>query len=276
LGGGGFDLFFLVHTSIYIYLFLIALRELQLAPPHPRGVAGARLTKVALFLLALDYLHYAPLFWVSSSQIVPLVTHLEYAPFYDLSVLVALMFGMVMLVTGQVQRELEEANTELTRARDRLETMAHLDHLTSALTRHAFYSLIEDPKNGGRAILRGCAAVVDIDQLKAINDKYGHPVGDAAIRAVAAAIRGCIRADDLLFRWGGDEFLVLLIGVSESEARARLDGLNHRLRQTSIGLPAALDVSASVGYAPFDSASSLDEVIAVADTAMYGVKKASA
>jgi len=118
--------------------------------------------------------------------------------------------------------------------------------------------------------------LVDIDDLKVVNDQWGHPAGDAAIRAVATAIRSCIRADDLLFRWGGDEFLVLLFGVCEDEARARLDTLNLRLRQTALaGLPNPVDLSAAVGYASFDEATSFDDVIAVADTAMYGAKRSA-
>jgi len=110
--------------------------------------------------------------------------------------------------------------------------------------------------------------------LKVINDELGHPVGDAAIRAVASAIRSCIRADDLLFRWGGDEFLVLLFGVTEVEARSRLQSLNERLRQSMLtGVARPVDLSAAVGYASFDAATSFDDVIAVADTAMYGAKK---
>ncbi len=152
--------------------------------------------------------------------------------------------------------------------------MAQLDHLTSALNRHAFNLLMENPRTGDRPVVHGCAALVDIDDLKIVNDEYGHPAGDAAIRAVASAIRSCIRADDLLFRWGGDEFLVLLFGVSESEARARLETLNQRLKQTALaGLPHPVDLSAAVGYAAFDDATSFDDVIAVADTAMYGAKR---
>ena len=58
--------------------------------------------------------------------------------------------------------------------------------------------------------LAGTAVIADIDNLKSINDQFGHAAGDAAIRAVATAIRSLIRADDLLFRWGGDEFLLVL------------------------------------------------------------------
>ena len=162
----------------------------------------------------------------------------------------------------------------MARTRDRLAEMAQLDHLTSALNRHSFYSMLEDPRAIDRTVLRGCAAFADIDNMKVINDAFGHVAGDSAIRAVAKAIRACIRADDLLFRWGGDEFLVLLIGVSEAEARARLETLNHRLEQSVIpGVLEPVDVQVSVGYAAFDSASSLDGVIALADSAMYGRKR---
>jgi diguanylate cyclase (GGDEF)-like protein len=273
--GKDFNVFFIVHTLIYSYLFFGAYRVLRSAQPNAKSAPGVRVLKVALMLLALVYAHYAPVFAASALGLVGLsVPYLEYSPLYDLMLQVMLMFGMVMVVTGDVQNDLEVANSRLAETRDRLEAMAQLDHLTSALNRHAFNSLIENPSSGGRAVLHGCAALVDIDDLKIVNDEYGHPAGDAAIRAVASAIRSCIRADDLLFRWGGDEFLVLLFGVGESEARARLETLNVRLKQTALaGLAAPVDLSAAVGFASFDAATSFDDVIAVADTAMYGAKK---
>ena len=275
IGGGDFNVFFTIHTLIYAYLFFLAFRVLWRVSPDRGGVIGVRVMKIALLLLAIDYAHYAPLFAASAYGLAPrTLPYLVYSPLYDLIFLVLLAFGMVMVTTGEVQHELEAVNARLGETRDRLEAMVQLDHLTSALNRHAFYSIIGDSRSGGRVIFQGCAAVADIDDLKGINDRYGHAAGDGAIRAVATAIRACIRADDLLFRWGGDEFLVLLIGISESEARARLDVVNQSLRQIAIaGVPKPVDVSVSVGYAPFDSAASLDEVIAVADTAMYDRKR---
>jgi len=118
------------------------------------------------------------------------------------------------------------------------------------------------------------AVVADIDNLKSINDQYGHSAGDTAIRAVATAIRSCVRADDLLFRWGGDEFLVLLLGFTEIEARARLGVVNEQLRAVVLADgKETVSVSVSMGFAVFDSAKSLDEVIHVADAAMYGTKR---
>jgi diguanylate cyclase (GGDEF)-like protein len=277
LGGGDFNIFFIVHALIYAYLFLVAFRVLWSARSTHRGFTGFRVMHLAVLLLAIDYAHYVPLFGATYLGVLPSPLHyLQYSPLYDLILLVMLAFGMLMVMTGEVQHELQLANARLAETRDRLAELAKVDHLTSALNRHAFYSIIENPNSGDSATLRGCAAVADIDNMKSINDRYGHIAGDAAIRAVAGAIRSCIRADDLLFRWGGDEFLILLIGVSESEARARLDRLDVSLSPAHIpGLSEPVGVSVSVGYAPFESASSLDEVIALADMAMYGKKRAT-
>ena len=99
---------------------------------------------------------------------------------------------------------MEAANQELRRAHDKLELLAQMDPLTEALNRHAFHSLLTRNESGSEADSSGCVAVIDIDNLKPINDTQGHQVGDKAIRAVATAVRSMIRADDMLFRWGGD------------------------------------------------------------------------
>jgi diguanylate cyclase (GGDEF)-like protein len=274
-GGGNFNAFFAAHTLVYAYLFLLGFRVLWKATPHRRHAIGARVMKIALLLLTIDYAHYSPLFAASAYGLLPpVVPYLEYSPLYDLIFLVLLAFGMVMVATGEVQHALEVTNAQLAQTRDRLEAMAQLDHLTSALNRHAFYSMLGEPATDARPVLHGCAAMADVDNLKTINDRHGHAAGDAAIRAVATAMRSCIRADDLLFRWGGDEFLVLLIGMSESDARARLDAVNATLRGVTMpDLPEPVDLSVTLGYASFDSASSLEEVIALADTSMYDRKK---
>lgn len=276
-GAHQFSVFSSVHSLICAYLFLVAFRSLWRGRENRGSAIGVRVMKIALLLLTLDYFHYAPLYAVSSYGLRPLTAvYLDYGPLYDLIFLVLLAFGMLMVATGEVQHDLEGANARLTQTRDRLEAMAQLDHLTSALNRHAFHTILGGSQDAGRVALRGCAAVADIDNLKLLNDRHGHAAGDVAIRAVASAIRSCIRADDLLFRWGGDEFLVLLIGMNEADARTRLDSLNDRLRSLKIaGAEQDVDVSASLGYAAFDSAASLEEVIALADHAMYDRKRSA-
>jgi diguanylate cyclase (GGDEF)-like protein len=151
-----------------------------------------------------------------------------------------------------------------------------MDPLTESLNRHAFYSLLEKHHDRTETRIEGCAALIDVDHLKGINDSLGHHAGDAAIRAVANAIRAQIRADDLLFRWGGDEFLFLLFGVSRTEGRARMARLNDALRDTILpGSVKPVAVTVSYGLVAFDASTPLELVIERADAEMYSVKQRS-
>ncbi|HXQ74610.1 MAG TPA: GGDEF domain-containing protein, partial [Pyrinomonadaceae bacterium] len=99
---------------------------------------------------------------------------------------------------------------------------------------------------------------------------FGHTVGDKAIRAVARAMRSLVRADDMLFRWGGDEFLVLMFNLPQEDALRRLEKLNlileeHGGRWTSV----PITVTVSYGVAGFNSLTDLGTAIEAADKAMY-------
>ena len=96
----------------------------------------------------------------------------------------------------------------------------------------------------------------------------------AALRIVTDALRSCIRDGDLLFRWGGDEFVGLLERETEAGGEARFARLNEKLRRLKLpGMDAEVDLSVSVGLVAFDGPASLDDAIALADEAMYRRKK---
>ena len=274
---GDADVFFALHTLIFPYLFFTALRVLRGVTPQPRSATGLRVMKLALLLLTIDYLHYAPFFAAASYQNLRIIdTYIAYAPLYDLIFQVMLVFGMVMVTTGDVQHQLEAANADLQRARDEVEMMSRMDPLTSALNRRAFSAVVEARSRGGRALVKGAAAGGDLDNLKTLNDAHGHGAGDVALQVTAAALRSCMRDGDLLFRWGGDEFVVLFDQLNESEALGCLAGLNDKLARTAIrGVDEPVDLRASVGVATFDSVVPLDEAIARADHAMYRRKKSA-
>lgn len=112
--------------------------------------------------------------------------------------------------------------------------------------------------------------IIDIDNLKPINDLLGHTAGDHAIREVARSLRSLIHADDLLFRWGGDEFLVLLYDVSEDQACARINKLDGSI--ASIILPGSetpVALLVSYGVASFSALDQIGQAIDRADDAMY-------
>jgi len=270
-----FNSMFIFHAGIIAGLFVAAYFALYPARRRGQPANGRRVMSVALLLLALDFLHYVPVFAYVKLNPGVGFPYLRYTSIYDLILEMLLGFGTVMLVMDDVRQEVEAANRELIAAHDRLEILARIDPLTEALNRHAFYSLIDsrgtEPIESGS----GCVVVVDIDNLKPINDSLGHTAGDVAIREVAKAIRSVIRADDLLFRWGGDEFLILLFNIPEQHAHQRVNDLNRALDRTALpGSTEPMSVIVSYGVAAFSTMAQLEKAIEEADSAMYARKQA--
>src|SRR5215217_4681727 len=265
-----FNDLFMIHAAILATLFMIAFFTLRKGGERTPGI---QLMSVALLLMTLDFLHYVPAFGARKGLLgitVP-ATYFHYTSAFDLLFEILLGFGTVMVLMESVRREVEFTNRKLTDARDQLELLVQMDPLTEALNRHAFHSLLRRPESGTDNIATsGSVAVLDIDNLKPINDTHGHTVGDKAIRAVARAMRSLVRADDMLFRWGGDEFLVLMFKLPEAEANRRIEKLNGILEANGerwTGMP--LTVTVSFGVAGFTSLTDLGQAIEQADKAMY-------
>ncbi len=114
---------------------------------------------------------------------------------------------------------------------------------------------------------------VDVDGFKRLNDLLGHETGDAVLRDVAAHLRGSIRESDLAARWGGDEFVVLLTGLTDPEAAGVVAGkIVEAFRPPSLAERPDVAVSLSIGVAicPEDP----HEILRRADAAMYEAKRA--
>jgi diguanylate cyclase (GGDEF)-like protein len=273
-----FNDLFVVQASVMAALFATAFFALGPARRRESPSPGVRVVSLALLLLALDFLHYVPLFGSRNGAWgigVP-EGYLQYTSIFDLILEILLGFGTVMVLMEGVRGEVEAANRELTTARDRLEFIARVDPLTEALNRHAFHSLLGRSEDAGpkAETAAGCVAVIDINNLKPINDTLGHAAGDAAIRAVARAVRSNIRADDMLFRWGGDEFLLLMFGIPEQEVCRRMETLNSTLADTRLqGHSTPVHVSVSHGVSCFDALAELERAIEQADEAMYRQKQ---
>lgn len=156
------------------------------------------------------------------------------------------------------------------REEDRLRYLSTHDGLTELYNR-AFFEAEKARLETGR-ISPISVVVVDVDDLKSVNDRFGHAAGDQHLRSIAAVLRQSFRADDIVARLGGDEFVVLLPGVDVEERDQIVERFVEDLaRQNEI---AARPVKASVGAATARRAGALSAAIRVADERMYKAKAA--
>lgn len=176
------------------------------------------------------------------------------------------LLAYIATVSGRGQREAREAAMRL----------ARFDGLTGLYTRTYLYSAIEREIARASRIGRGfCLLMLDLDDLKPVNDTFGHPVGDRLLRGITDVIRKGVRQTDLAARYGGDEFVVLL---PETVGRGALI-VAEKLRSDIASLVLRVDArqirtSVSIGLVahPEDGATT-DDLMAAVDAAMYESKR---
>lgn len=264
---------FILHFILMATLFASSFRVVRRARQAKHSGLGLRVMSAALFLLAVNFSLYVLIFAMVFTRFFPFFrVYLGYSSICDMILQTLLGFGTIMVVMEDMRIEVEETNRELMRTKEKLEALARLDPLTEALNRHAFYSLIGEQRPAGLEDLPGCVVIIDIDNLKPINDQHGHTAGDNAIREVAHRLRSIIRADDMLFRWGGDEFMILLFRTDEPTVLARLDQLV--LQQSAAAFSGgAIPLIFSHGIARFSGLGEIEQAIDRADSAMYASKQ---
>ena len=267
--GDDFNLVFNVHSLILSGFFTIA--SLALWRSKIRTF-GWKVMQVALILLVLDFVQYFAVFTAREYLVIEF-DYLQYNSVIYLVLQILLGFGMVIVLLEQVLTDAKTANEKLKKAHEKLEELAHIDPLTTALNRHAFHGYLKRNGDADQPI-SGCLGFFDVDNLKSINDVYGHAVGDIVIRAVVRAIRDVIRAEDLIFRWGGDEFFVIMIGLDSVTATTRMKRLEILLSDVRIeGLNHPVEIGVSHAFEDFENLNFLESTIKAADAGMYRQKQ---
>jgi diguanylate cyclase (GGDEF)-like protein len=181
---------------------------------------------------------------------------------------IVLTMPIMYLFAGKL-RELAIAHHELT-------IIASHDSLTTCLNRGAFITLVDaylrqvnelgDPRGG--------LLVIDADNFKSINDRFGHAAGDAALRLIAVGAKSALRAADLIGRLGGEEFAVFLPRAGLLEARSIGERVRSAVGEQDFrpsGEPEKLTVS--VGGAVFKGPVSFSELFGSADACLYAAKR---
>ncbi|MGQ0764260.1 MAG: GGDEF domain-containing protein [Gemmatimonadota bacterium] len=243
---------------------------LLLGLPRPQRSLGTAALAAAFASHALLWVAYAVAFSRGQRAGDALSLLMSYNSFVDALLQTLLAYGMVLVVMEETTREGLAANAELERAHTELRRAAYHDPLSGAYNRHAF----AEGMGIDRALrARGTVAVLDVDHLKPINDSLGHDAGDALIRQVAAAIQSTLEVGDAVYRWGGDEFLVVYSDCDPIRARQRLnEGLRNAASINLAGI--VVPVRASFGCADFAGPEFLAQAISRADRAMYESKSA--
>jgi diguanylate cyclase (GGDEF)-like protein len=169
---------------------------------------------------------------------------------------------------------IEKLNAENARLLTKTERAARFDRLTGLLNRGYLekeaLKELRKVRHGGYVSVLFC----DMDKLKRINDELGHDAGDRVLRGVGSALRHCLRSQDIIGRYGGDEFVVVLPNQTRETAYDRAEALIDCVRGVNESLPEDLYVGLSVGIAtmPFDAQDYIT-LVKVADQAMYLAKR---
>jgi diguanylate cyclase (GGDEF)-like protein len=158
----------------------------------------------------------------------------------------------------------------------RLRQQALYDPLTGLANRHLLFDRLDEAhRYAARHGEKFAVVVIDLDKIKAVNDSYGHEVGDRVIQLAANAIVATLRSSDTVARVGGDEFVAILKSVRDKHGLGRLcDNVRKTIRDQAS--PDGGDpLTCSIGVALFpDDSNAPSEMLRLADTTMYGIKRA--
>ncbi|SDA35536.1 diguanylate cyclase [Sphingomonas sp. NFR15] len=162
------------------------------------------------------------------------------------------------------------------RLRDALRALAMVDPLTGLSNRRQ----LDDAFEASLAVATRTntpvsCAMIDVDHFKRFNDKHGHDAGDAVLRAVGEALKRSIRSEDLAFRYGGEEFLLLMPGLGVADARVRAEDIRARIANLAVRHDDRDlgPVTASIGVASWPEQCAADRLVQAADAALLRAKR---
>jgi diguanylate cyclase (GGDEF)-like protein len=158
---------------------------------------------------------------------------------------------------------------------ERVKQLAYLDGLTGIFNRRFFELRIAEEIERSRRFGTGMAVImIDIDQFKRLNDEFGHLLGDEVLRQVSSIFHQQLRKIDVVCRYGGEEFAILLSQTSPEHAHAVAEKLRRLVETWQFpGVPRPVTISAGAATCP-EHGSTRDELVAAADAGLYAAKQA--
>ncbi|AVP58925.1 GGDEF domain-containing protein [Pulveribacter suum] len=202
---------------------------------------------------------------------------LALAAAYLMMIAVVLLAGTLLNLRAYATRQtLRKQKAELARAVEQVRELATRDELTGLPNRRFMLEMmhleIQRARRSHRPLL---VAQLDLDHFKAVNDTHGHAAGDAALQAFARTVAACVRSADVLARWGGEEFVLLMGNTTAAEGTCLLTRLREAVAAAPVALPSqdTARLTVSIGAAQLRPGEGMDAVLQRADKALYAAKR---
>jgi diguanylate cyclase (GGDEF)-like protein len=237
----------------------------------PGSVGGRAILSCSFVLWAAERLAVG-LLYLQVDDPARLAEFHTYAHFFEMLLEMTVGVGIIILLFEASQAQLQQEMERLVESDSQVKEMGIRDRLTGLYNRHYFNDVIRrelasSQRHGGALSV----LLIDVDRFKAINDVRGHAIGDGVLQFVANFLTACVRESDLVFRWGGDEFLVLLTQADEASAAMKAEELANRQLPKLPG-DEKLRIDLSVGWATHHPKAEFPKTLAEADARMYEMK----
>lgn len=255
----------------YLAISAIALMQWLGGPPYAELMLLAAIyvgavhppRRVVPFLVSLGVIAYLPQIYDAWNSTRAAETATRLLLWFGLAAVAMLFTASVRSNRLRLAQRSEEARQQ-----------ARVDPLTGLGNRRAFDEAVARALPGSRRSDRPFSIVItDLEDFKAINDRYGHTEGDRCLREVAQAFRAAVRAPDACFRWGGDEFALVLPATDHAAARV-VGGRVREMVRRSVVLSGGEPLQLRFGAAEFEEGMDAGELLAAADLALMSVRLA--
>ncbi len=236
---------YLIGIDSYVFLFLLISLVLQLIIPYAKTPVRAAVVAVlwgAMVAAVVVGGGYVPAIQLGKNEMVYTLVTINLVV---VAIIVELSIGFFIkkLIVHYNEKRLQDMTNQ-----------AYTDSLTGLLNRRyaeIFFETLRNDRRGNQ----WCVAILDLDDFKQVNDLNGHLVGDAVLRKVAETLRASLRKSDVVFRWGGEEFLLFLDNVELATAHTILEKLRINLAQTVAQTPdVSVRCTATIGVVELDPA----------------------
>jgi len=252
-----------INAPTVIWLAVCPLVATAAGGSRPGIVWSILILLTVATIYAMDTLGLFPPVAVSDMRLLGAVSTVSFVAFV----------GVFLLL---FERTNASAVLKLDQALGIIQDLAIKDELTGVFNRRELIRVAEQEKN--RVAQQGtefCLCLIDVDYFKKINDTYGHAAGDQVLKRIALAIQETIRKTDCFGRYGGEEFLLLLVEADARAARSFADRIRENIEKMHFPeMPEEQGVTISIGVAQYRHHEAIEHAISRADMALYEAKHA--